>query len=74
MTYTCENCGEVHEARCPACNTSIKPVWSWTKFLIGKLGNKLVAWVSYMVLQYIALLTGVIPEQWIGRLIIVTAD
>lgn len=43
--------------------------WSWTKFWIGKLSNKFIAWVVYMTLQFIALLTKVIPEQYIGSLI-----
>lgn len=43
--------------------------WSWTKFWIGKLSNKLIAWTVYMILQFIALLTGIVPKEYIGTVI-----
>ena len=47
--------------------------WSWPKFWIGKLSNKFIAWVTYMVLQFLALLSGQIPDEHIGTLLWVSA-
>ena len=43
------------------------------KFFKVKCSNKLLAWVAYMVLQYVGLLSRVIPNEWVGVLLIVTA-
>jgi len=65
----------LEEHICPNCykNHTHKFQWDWGKFWKGKVSNKLIAWVVYMVLQFIALLTKTIPEAHAGTFIWVTA-
>jgi len=62
--HTCPKCG---------CRHNHKFIWDWGKFWLGKVSNKLIAWVAYMVLQFITMLTGKIPEANVGTFIWVTA-
>lgn len=61
--HTCPNCGAVHTHRV---------VWSWPKFIIGKMGNKFIAFSAYMVLQFILLIGGFIAEASVNTLLIVS--
>jgi hypothetical protein len=45
----------------------------WHEFWIRKTSNKFVAWVAYMVLQFIALMSNMIPDQHVGALLWVSA-
>lgn len=47
--------------------------WSWTKFAIGKLSNKLIAWIVYMVLQFNILSNCIVPDDQKKWVIIASA-
>jgi len=62
--HTCPDCGREHTHRFS---------WDWGKFWQGKVSNKLFAWIVYMTLQFIALLSGIIPEAAVNTLLWVSA-
>ena len=61
---------------CPECGAehTHKVEWRWSKFFIGKLKNTFIAFATYMVLQFITLLSGKVPTEWFGHVIIVSAS
>jgi len=64
VEHICPHCGMKH---------SHKFQWDWGKFIVGKMGNKFLAWATYMVLQFILLLTGKLTEG-VTVLLIVSAS
>jgi uncharacterized membrane protein SirB2 len=62
--HVCPHCGKEH---------THKATWDWNKFWIGKLGNKFLSWIVYMVIQFIALLSTKVPAQYTGHIVIVSA-
>ena len=65
--YDSANALEAHE--CPKCGFehTHKFCWQWGKFWVGKVSNKLLAFIVYMVLQFILLLGKFVPDniKWI---------
>jgi hypothetical protein len=57
-TIKCPNCGLCGNCgRCNADKHEDEVKWSWSKFFIGKLSNKFIAWLVFTVIIFIAMFT-----------------
>ena len=61
--HVCPHCGERHTHRFQ---------WDWGKFFVGKISNKFIAWLVYMVFQFIAILSEKVPYEWTGYILTVS--
>ena len=61
----------IENDKCPFCGFDLGFQWSWTKFAIGKLSNKFLAWVFSSILVWAAMFTGIVNGDHTTVVIIV---